>query len=128
MDNKRIRQIILEETSQNGEVDENVLNKIVDPFRNMVTGVKGVWRGEGYDFYKYLSELRNVARDLQKLDQPNNKIMDKLTDLSNKIQNSKMEDRKKRAINAAINKAQGHFEEYSKYIKLIETDINKIIK
>jgi hypothetical protein len=128
MDNKRIRQIILEETSQNGEVDENVLNKIVDPFRNMATGVKGVWRGEGYDYYKYLSELRNVARDLQKLDQPNNKIMDKLTDLSNKIQNSKMEDRKKRRINAVINKAQDHFEEYSKYIKLIETDINKIIK
>jgi hypothetical protein len=128
MDNKRIRQIILEETSQNGEVDENVLNKIVDPFRNMVTGVKGVWRGEGYDYYKYLSELRNVARDLQKLDQPNNKIMDKLTDLSNKIQNSKMEDRKKRRINAVINKAQDHFEEYSNYVKIIETDINKIIK
>ena len=128
MDNKRIRQIILEETSQNGEVDENAINKIVDPFRNMVTGVKGVWRGEGYDYYKYLSELRNVARDLQKLDQPNNKIMDKLTDLSNKIQNSKMEDRKKRRINAVINKAQDHFEEYSNYVKIIETDINKIIK
>jgi hypothetical protein len=57
--------------------------------KDVYSGLKGVWRGDGYDYYKYLNSLRGSIRDLKRLDKPNHKIMGTLDDLVNKMSLSK---------------------------------------
>jgi hypothetical protein len=106
-----VRKVIEEQETQEG---------IFDPLVNAAQGLKGVWRGEGYDYFKYLSSLRGLTRKLKKLDEPNVKIMNQLTDLKNKVTVSKMPTSKKQNLIDTIDKAIAHFNAYSGLINTIE--------
>ena len=63
------RKIYLTESQMNLVVNriikENELQEgIFDSISNVYQGLKGFWRGEGYDFFKYLNSLKNMAKDL----------------------------------------------------------------
>jgi hypothetical protein len=111
-DLKNIVQRVIEEQ----EVEEGIF----DPIVNAAQGLKGVWRGEGYDYFKYLSSLRGLTRQLKKLDAPNVGIMNKLSDLKNKVTVSKMPTAKKQNLIDTIDKAIAHFNAYSGLINTIE--------
>jgi len=100
---------------------------IFDPIKDAYTGLKGVWRGEGYDYFKYLSSLRSQIKTLQKLDEPNKKIFGNLNNLKQKIQSSKMPQQKKDNIENAINLAIQHFDTYQNLINSIENLITQKI-
>ena len=87
---------------------------------DMVSGLKGVWRGEGYDYFKYLSNLKRQMSSLQKLDKPNHKIMTELGSLKNKITSSKMPPQKRDNLIRTIDAAIGHFNSYTNLIQQIE--------
>lgn len=106
-----VRKVIEEQETKEG---------IFDPLVNAAQGLKGVWRGEGYDYFKYLSSLRGLTRKLKKLDAPNVKIMTQLTDLKNKVTVSKMPTDKKQNLINTIDKAIAHFNAYSGLINTIE--------
>lgn len=106
-----VRKVIEEQETQEG---------VFDPLVNAAQGLKGVWRGEGYDYFKYLSSLRGLTRKLKKLDAPNVKIMTQLTDLKNKVTVSKMPTDKKQNLINTIDKAIAHFNAYSNLINTIE--------
>jgi len=106
-----VRKVIEEQETQEG---------VFDPLVNAAQGLKGVWRGEGYDYFKYLSSLRGLTRKLKKLDAPNVKIMTQLTDLKNKVTVSKMPAAKKQNLIDTIDKAIAHFNAYSNLINTIE--------
>jgi hypothetical protein len=116
----KISQRIIKES----EIEEGIF----DGISNMVQGLKGVWRGEGYDFFKYLNSLKNMAKELKKLDQPNIKIMTKLTDLKNKITASKMPPEKKGQLISEIEKALEKFNQYSTHIDNIERVASERLK
>ena len=124
MNINRIKKIIREETSKKQEMDETIF----DPVRDVWSGVKGVFRGEGYSYYKYLSQLKNLSKDLKKLDKPNHNIMSKLNQINNEIQKSKMRPEQKQNIKTIIDNAIHHFNQYSNYIESIETTITNKIK
>ena len=106
-----VRKVIEEQETQEG---------VFDPLVNAAQGLKGVWRGEGYDYFKYLSSLRGLTRKLKKLDAPNVKIMTQLTDLKNKVTVSKMPTDKKQNLINTLDKAIAHFNAYSGLINTIE--------
>ena len=87
---------------------------------DMVSGLKGVWRGEGYDYFKYLSNLKRQMSSLQKLDKPNHKIMTELGSLKNKITSSKMPPQKRDNLIRTIDAAIGHFNSYTNLVQQIE--------
>ena len=86
---------------------------------DMVSGLKGVWRGEGYDYFKYLSTLKRYMNNLQKLDKPNQKIMNELSSLKNKITSSKMPPQKRDNLIRTIDAAIGHFNSYTNLVQQI---------
>ena len=86
---------------------------------DMVSGLKGVWRGEGYDYFKYLSTLKRYMNNLQKLDKPNQKIMNELSSLKNKITASKMPPQKRDNLIRTIDSAIGHFNSYTNLVQQI---------
>jgi hypothetical protein len=88
---------------------------------NVAQGLKGVWRGEGYDYFKYVNTLKKITQELKKLDAPNHKIMTKLFDLKNKIVSSKMSQGKKDNLTNPIDRAISHFNAYADFINQIET-------
>jgi Mg2+ and Co2+ transporter CorA len=116
--NRIVKKIIEEQESNEG---------ILDPLKNIASGLKGTWRGEGYDYFKYLSSLHNQINSLQKLDKPNHQIMTKLVDLKNKIGLSKMDTQKKKNITDAIDFAINHFTQYTNTINHIEKLISQKI-
>ena len=107
---------IVKRVIQEQEMEEGIF----DPLVNAAQGLKGVWRGYGYDYFKYLSSLRQLTRKLKKLDAPNVKIMDQLRDLKNKVQGSKMPPDKKDNLLKAIDGAINHFTVYANLINTIE--------
>lgn len=109
--NNLVKRVIQEQEMEEG---------IFDPLVNAAQGLKGVWRGEGYDYFKHLSSLRGLTRQLKKLDVPNAKIMTQLTDLKNKVTVSKMPTDKKQNLINTIDKAIAHFNAYSGLINTIE--------
>lgn len=111
-DLNRLVQRVIEEQ----EMEEGIL----DPVVNTYQGLKGVWRGYGYDYFKYLSSLRQLTRKLKKLDEPNTKIMTQLKDLKTKVQSSKMPPERKKDLETAIDGAISHFSSYSNLINTIE--------
>jgi HEPN domain-containing protein len=107
---------ISEKIIKEGEIEEGIF----DGISNIYQGLKGVWRGEGFEFFKHLSSLKNLAKELKKLDKPNVKIMTKLTELKSKISSSKMPDDKKGQLIYEIDEALKNFNEYSTHIDNLE--------
>lgn len=107
---------IVRKTIQEQEVEEGLFDGVKDVYH----GLKGVWRGEGYDYYKYTSSLKNIAKKLKKLDEPNHQTMIELNELKGKILYSKMGDEKKRNLVDTINKATQYFNAYADLINKIE--------
>jgi len=106
-----VKQVLEEQETQEG---------IFDPLVNTYQGLKGVWRGEGYDYFKYLSSLRGITRKLKKLDEPNVKVMGDLYQLRSKVDTSKMPTDKKSNLLKTIDAAMDHFKSYSGLINKIE--------
>jgi hypothetical protein len=104
---KIVQKVIKEQETQEGLGD-------------IYQGLKGVWRGEGYDYFKYLSSLRGITRKLRKLDEPNVKVMGDLYQLRTKVDTSKMPTDKKSNLLKTIDAAMDHFKSYSTLINKIE--------
>lgn len=90
---------------------------------NMFGGLKGVYRGEGYEYGKSLTSLGRFLRKLQKLDKPNTEIIGYLDILSTKIDNSRMSQDKKTALKGLIGSVKKEFNEYQ---AKLDDVINKI--
>jgi hypothetical protein len=105
---------------------EKIVQKVVkeqetqEGLGDIYQGLKGVWRGEGYDYFKYLSSLRGITRKLRKLDEPNVKVMGDLYQLRTKVDTSKMPTDKKSNLLKTIDAAMDHFKSYSTLINKIE--------
>ena len=114
---------------KNSKITESDINRLVEKILveqkieeglgDVFQGLKGAWRGEGYDYFKYLNQLKSLTKRLKKLDEPNTKIMIELESLKNKISNSKMPDNKKNNLISHIDAAKNHFSQYSSYIDAI---------
>ncbi|MGA1049449.1 MAG: DUF4339 domain-containing protein, partial [Minisyncoccia bacterium] len=90
---------------------------------NMLGGLKGVYRGDGYEYGKSLTSLGRFLRKLKKLDKPNTEIIGYLDILSQKIDKSKMSQDKKTALKDLIDSVKKEFTEYQ---TKLDDVINKI--
>ena len=112
---KIVKRVIEEQETQEGISD-------------VYQGLKGVWRGYGYDYYKYTSTLRNLTRKLKKLDEPNTRIMTQLADLKGKVQASKMPAQSKFDLENEIDDAVNYFTSYANAIDKIEKITSQTLK
>jgi hypothetical protein len=63
--------------------------------RDAISGLKGMYRGEGYEYYANLSSLQGFVKRLKRLDVPNEEVINQLGMLKTRVKNSKMtQDRK----------------------------------
>lgn len=90
---------------------------------NMLGGLRGMYRGEGYEYGKSLTSLGRFLRKLKKLDKPNTEIIRYLDILSQKIDNSRMSQDKKTALKDLIDSVKTEFTEYQ---TKLDDVINKI--
>ena len=122
------KQIIINEEQLNELVkslsEKEIEEGILDPLKNRYQGLKGVFRGYGYDYFKMGSELRNIARQLRKLDQPNEKLMVKLRAMMIKAQASNMRPELKKNLVDAIQGAVTNFEDYKDYLNKLDVAIS----
>lgn len=109
--------------NENEEVDEGLFSGIRDAYH----GLKGVWRGYGYDFSKHASSLRGLVRRLRKLDEPNAGVMTELSELRAKVDASPMPPERKKELLDNIDGAISNFNNYSSYIVNIENITNNIL-
>jgi hypothetical protein len=106
------------------EVDEGLFSGIRDAYH----GLKGVWKGYGYDFSKHASSLRGLVRRLRKLDEPNVGVMTELSELRAKVDSSTMPPERKKELLDNIDGALNNFNTYSTYIANIESITNTILQ
>jgi len=87
------------------EVDENV-------FGDMYQGLRGVWRGYGYDFYKYTNQVDNISKSVERHTRKVDKMVNKLVDLERKINLSKMPPQYKSELKQEINTMVQEYEKF----------------
>ena len=51
------------EIINSGDMDEAMLDSV----RNTYQGVRGFFKGQGYNYFKHISELKNYIKDLKRL-------------------------------------------------------------
>ena len=96
---------------------------------NIVKGVRGVWSGEGYDYYRYLNMVRKNLRTIMKNDKANSKSINNLNIIKSDITNEpNIDNVKKIALKQAISDALGYYSRYQKVIKDIDDKISNKIK
>lgn len=94
-------------------IAENEMEEgIFDSVKNTYQGLKGVWRGEGYDYYKYMSSMKNTLQSLDNADKPNFKLMGELQRLKGLINSSKMPSYKKAQLMRYIDESKKYFDDY----------------
>lgn len=107
-------------------IDESEQNEgPIDYAKNVYSGLKGVWRGEGYDYFKYLNSLHTQVKNLQRLDKPNQKVISELSNLKSKISSAKMNQQKKQRIIGRIDQAINQFTAYQNTINRIESIVKQ---
>lgn len=116
---KLVQRVIEEQEMEEG---------ILDPVRNVAQGLKGVWRGEGYEYYNFMSALSNIIRDLKRADRPNHKLMDDLLKLKGKVIASKMNTAKRDQLERYIDEAEKYFNLYQTSIEGIQAVLNTYLK
>jgi uncharacterized protein YukE len=114
-----VKRVIQEQETEEG---------ILDPVKNVYQGLKGVWRGEGYDYYKYMSALNNVINDLKRDDKHNLKMMGDLPKLKAQILSSKMPKNKRNQLVRYINDAEKYFNLYQTSLNGIQVVLNSHLK
>jgi hypothetical protein len=87
------------------EVGENI-------FGDTYQGLKGVWRGYGYDFYKYTNQVGNVSNSIERHVKRVDKMVNKLVNLENKINLSKMPNNYKNELKNEINTMVSEYEKF----------------
>lgn len=121
----QLNEIIKEVIKENNMLNEGLLDKVIDPLRNTYHGFRGMVKGFGKDYFRYASELKNIVRDLKKFDVPNEKIMIRLTNMYNEVQNLNMRPELKKNILDAIKGAITNFRMYTNYIDSLYNAVTK---
>lgn len=122
--------IIITEEQLKELIDEASIGSDIANLRlgNIAKGLKGIWRGEGYDYFSYLNTLKNILRKLDKIDKPNESIMNDLEKIKSSLSSSKMSQSKKNNIINQIDTAKSHFLQYRAIIdqltKKLETKLD----
>lgn len=100
--------------------EEEMKEGIFDGISNVYQGLKGVWRGEGYDFFRYMNQLKNTVGDLKK----HSSSIEKLKNLKDKIIGSKVPPDKKAELIQEIDRLIVSFEKYSQELYNVEQNVN----
>jgi hypothetical protein len=110
--NNLVKRVISEQ-----ELEENIFDNIKNAVGNVkdaYRGAKGIYRGYGMDYFKHMSRLERLIKELKRLDIPNEKVMNELTDLKTKVSTLNMPTDRKNKLIALIDNSLYHFNEYSK--------------
>jgi hypothetical protein len=110
--NNLVKRVISEQELEEGIFDniKNAVGNVKDAYR----GAKGIYRGYGMDYFKHMSRLERLIKELKRLDIPNEKVMNELTDLKTKVSTLNIPTDRKNKLIALIDNSLYHFNEYSK--------------
>jgi len=110
--NNLVKRVISEQELEEGIFDniKNAVGNVKDAYR----GAKGIYRGYGMDYFRHMSRLERLIKELKRLDTPNEKVMNELTELKTKVSTLNMPTDRKNELIALIDNSLHHFNEYSK--------------
>ena len=80
--------------------------------RDAISGLKGIYRGEGYEYYSNLSSLQGFVKRLKRLDQPNEEVIKQLGMLKTRVNSSTMTSARKTKIIKYIDELISSFDVY----------------
>jgi len=124
-------------TRRLNEQDINrIVNRVIsedwgDPFagiKGAFKGLKGVWRGEGYDYYYSLSQLLGLVRRMQSKANSTDYLYNQMEELSKRVQNSKMSDDKKDNILKAVNAITQNIDELKDILGKLDNRVSSKIR
>lgn len=132
IDNVKEKQRINEELDNqiNEEIEEGlrtIWDKMKEPFQKIKYGIKGLKSGTGIKFLPFVVMIRNILRQLKRLDEPNERVMLKLKNLETRIQGVYLKDDLKNDLLYGVNNIQESFRTYAKAIDDMEILLSKTL-
>lgn len=114
----------------NEEIEEGlrtIWDKMKEPFQKIKYGIKGLKSGTGIKFLPFVVMIRNILRQLKRLDEPNERVMLKLKNLETRIQGVYLKDDLKNDLLYGVNNIQESFRTYAKAIDDMEILLSKTL-
>lgn len=81
LNEEQLTSLIKKVVSEQDNIDEGIF----DPISDFTTGVKGLKRGYGYDYFTHINKLNRIINRLKKLDSPNEKVINELNSLRGRV-------------------------------------------
>jgi hypothetical protein len=119
-DLNRIVKLVLKESDH--ELEEDFFGDIKDKW----SGLKGLTRGYGMDYFESMSKLRRLVKKLNQLDKPNFEVMNELEGLKQKVSAMNIPQERKDALTILIDNSLYHFKKYSEINNRILTTIENL--
>jgi len=122
-----VKRVISEQELEEGIMDtiKNIKDKITS-IPDIYRGAKGLYRGYGMDFFKNMSRLQRLTKELKRLDIPNEKVMNELKNLKTKVSSLNIPQANKDQIVNHIDKTLQSFDDYSKNNDVVLSDIQTL--
>lgn len=96
-------------------------------FKNIGKGIKGMFSGEGYSYFRYLNILRSICRNMQKNSKNYTKAVKKLVELEREINASTINQQKKDFILKDIQVILTTFNQLNTILSKTETTATSLI-
>jgi len=112
------------------EVNEDlrgIWDKMKEPFQKLKYGIKGIKSGTGSKFLPFVVMIRNILRQLKRIDEPNERVMLKLKNLETRIQGVYLKDDLKDDLLYGIKTVQDSFRTYANAIDQMEILLSKTL-
>lgn len=125
---KKTKSQLNEEINQ--EIDEglaSIWDKIKEPFQKAKYGIKGMGAGVGYKFLPFVVMVRNLLKELKRLDRPNERVMMKLDNLKLRIRGMYLDEELKNDLLFGIEKVQKSFRTYATAIDEMTVVLNQTL-
>lgn len=112
------------------EVNEDlrgIWDKMKEPFQKLKYGIKGMKSGTGIKFLPFVVMIRNILRQLKRIDEPNEKLMLKLENLKNRIKGMYLDQNLKDDLLYGIDNVQNSFRTYANAIDEMSVTLNQTL-
>lgn len=85
--------------------------------KNISKGIKGFWRGEGYEYFSYLNSVLTILKSVEDNLQFLNKLENEINNLDNKIRKSKLSRNKKVSVRSFFTNIIEKYKELNSTVK-----------
>lgn len=97
-------------------------------FKNISNGLRGVWKGEGYEYMSYLTSVLKILKSLENNLSYYEKLEKAINNIESDIRNSNLSRNKKISVRSYFSKILDEYKKVKDFVELTKEKLEKKLK